>query len=185
MRLNQIKNLLEDSGNKNTKYTIAIDMDGVIADFSAGAYEVLGKSKDQVSTSQFWKEISRHDKHVSPFFENLPVMNDAHELMNFVTSNFERYYILTASGYTPKNVDEQKRRWVAKVFSPVLKVNVVKKSADKAQFANPNTVLIDDRRKAVDPFLAAGGKAILHTDAKSTIEQLKKLLGEGEDNLPS
>jgi 5'(3')-deoxyribonucleotidase len=180
MKLIEIKNIFENDSDKNTMYTIAIDIDGVVADFDSGAYKVLGKNKDEVSTSQFWKEISRYDKNVEPFFENLPVMSDAHELMQFITSNFQNYFMLTASGYTPKNVADQKRRWVAKVFSPLLNVVIVRKSSDKAQYADPNTILIDDRKKATEPFKAAGGKTILHTDAKSTIEQLKKYLKENE-----
>lgn len=176
MKLIEIKNIFENDGAKNNKYTIAIDMDGVVADFSAGAYKVLGKDKDEVSTSQFWKQISRYDKQVQPFFENLPAMSDAHELMHFITSNFQNYFMLTAAGYTPKNVAEQKKNWIAKVFSPLLKVIIVRKSAEKAQYADSNTILIDDRKKATEPFEAAGGKTILHTDAKSTIEQLKKYL---------
>lgn len=176
MKLHEIKNILEYDDTKNSAYTIAVDMDGVLADFDAGAFEVLGKNKDEVPTNEFWKSISRYDKKVQPFFENLPAMKDAHELMHFVTSNFQNYFILTASGYTPKNVDEQKRRWIAKVFSPVIKVVTVRKSSDKAQYANSNTVLIDDRRKALDPFMAAGGKGILHTSAKSSIQELQKYL---------
>lgn len=179
MKLFDIKNIFE-SEDKNSKYTVAIDMDGVVADFEAGVHDVFGKSIDQMETRDLWKGIARYDKHEEPFFENLPAMKDAHQLMNFITSNFNNYFILTASGYTPKNVEEQKRKWIAKVFSPMLGVEVVRKSADKAQFATPNTILIDDRKKSTEPFKAAGGKAILHKNAQATIEQLEQYLNEEE-----
>ena len=38
-----------------------------------------------------------------------------------------------------------------------------------------NNVLIDDRPKNIEAWEAAGGIGIIHTSAKNTIEQLKKL----------
>lgn len=177
MRLSDIVNLLENGKEgRNSKYAVAIDMDGVLADFDSGSRTALGKDKDSIPTRDFWKGITHYDKNVEPFFENLPVMKDAFELMHFITSNFERYFVLTASGFTPKNVEEQKRNWAKKVFSPHLKVITVRKSAEKAQYADPNTILIDDRRKAIDPWVAAGGIGILHVRADNTIAQLKSYL---------
>lgn len=183
MKLNDIKHtndltyLLEyGKEGRNSKYTVAIDMDGVLADFNAGSIKALGKRKDDIPTGDFWKRITHYDKDVEPFFENLPAMKDAFELMRFITSNFENYFVLTATGFTPKNVDEQKRNWAKKVFSPHLKVVTVRKSADKAQYANPTTILIDDRRKSIDPFIAAGGIGILHVNADNTIAQLQSYL---------
>ena len=179
MRLNDIINLLENGKQgRNAKYTVAIDMDGVLADFDAGSRTALGKDKDSIPTRDFWKGITRYDKDVQPFFENLPVMQDAFELMHFITSNFENYFVLTASGFTPKNVEEQKRNWAKKVFSPHLRVVTVRKSSDKAQYADPNTILVDDRRKSIDPWIAAGGIGILHVTADNTIAQLKSYLDD-------
>lgn len=169
----KLKTLLE---NKNSIYTVAIDMDGVLADFSLGASQALGVDKDSISTREFWKRITHYDKDVEPFFENLPAMNDAFTLMRFITDNFDNYFVLTASGYTPKNVDEQKRNWAKKVFSPLLKVVTVKKSVDKARYADPKAILIDDRNKSIEPWTAAGGIGILHTSAADTISQLQKIV---------
>ena len=174
--VNEIKQLIENAPDgANSEYTIAIDMDGVLADFDSGSRHALGDDKDNIPTREFWKRVTHYDKDVEPFFENLPAMEDAFTLMRYITDNFENYFVLTASGFTPKNVDEQKRNWAKKVFSPILKVVTVKKAADKAQYATPNTILIDDRNKSLDPWIAAGGIGILHTSAQNTIEQLKKI----------
>jgi len=169
----KLKTLLE---SKNSEYTIAIDMDGVLADFDLGSRQALGDDKDTISTKEFWKRVNNYNKNVAPFFENLPAMKDAFTLMRFITNNFDNYFVLTASGYTPKNVEEQKRNWVRKVFSPLLKVVIVKKSADKAQYAGPDSILIDDRNKSIDPWKKAGGIGILYTSATDTITQLKKII---------
>ena len=174
--INEIAKLIENAPDgANSEYTIAIDMDGVLADFDRGSRDAIGEDKDTISTREFWKRVTHYDKDVEPFFENLPAMEDAFTLMRYITDNFQNYFVLTASGTTPKNVAEQKRNWAKKVFSPLLKVNIVKGSADKAQYATPKTILIDDRRKAIDPWSAAGGIGILHTSAQNTIEQLKKI----------
>jgi len=179
LTLESIQKLLENAPDGvNANYTIAIDMDGVLADFDAGSRKALGKNKDTMPTRDFWKGITHYDKDVEPFFENLPAMKDAFKLMHFITSNFKEYFVLTASGFTPKNVEEQKRNWAKNVFSPHLKVVTVKKSADKAQYANPNTILVDDRRKSIDPWIAAGGIGILHNDAENTIAQLNSYLNK-------
>ena len=45
----------------------------------------------------------------------------------------------------------------------------------KKDYANENSILIDDRSKNIDQWRAAGGIGILHINAASTIEKLKEL----------
>ena len=160
-----------------SNYTIAIDADGVICDFSKRVKEITGETPENArNKGKIWVSISDYDKNVQPFFETLEKMPDADTLMNFVKSNFYNYFILTACGFTPRDAADQKKRWFAKNYGKDLIVKVVTKSPDKAQYANEHTILIDDRSKSIDPWVAAGGIGILHTDANSTIEQLKKYL---------
>jgi len=168
--------LTEIRGQGVSRYKVSIDMDGVLADFEAKVEEVFGQPIDSVPKKDLWSGITRYDKKVEPFFENLPVMNDAQELVRFVDKNFYEWNILTASGTTPKNVDEQKRKWVAKVISPKVDVIVVRKSAEKANYVADNTILVDDRMKAIGPWREAGGIGILHTSAKNSIMELKRFL---------
>lgn len=169
-------NLFGIRGLGTSDYEVAVDMDGVIAGFEEKVREIFGKPMADIPTRQLWSGISRYDKEVEPFFETLPMMSDAKELINFVDQNFRKWYILTASGYIPKNVDEQKRRWVAKAISPRVDVVVVRKSPEKANYAHPKAILVDDRRKSIDPWIAAGGIGVLHTSAADSIAQLKKIM---------
>lgn len=170
MILNEIKGL------GTSKYVVSLDMDGVLADFDAKVKEIFGKSPSQIPSRELWVGISRFDKEVEPFFENLPMMGDAKKLINFVDQNFVEWNILTASGYTPKNVAEQKKKWAGKVISPKVDVIVVKKSDEKANYASSNTILVDDRMKSIGPWRKAGGIGILHTSADETIKELEQFI---------
>jgi len=83
--------------------------------------------------------------------------------------------ILTAAGNPEYNADQQKHRWVAEHFGSDVVVHVVRRSADKAQFATPGAILIDDKRKSIDPWEAAGGIGVHHVSAANSIAQLKQL----------
>lgn len=157
-------------------YSVAIDSDGVIADFNSKVVEILeGKQMHEVPKGLLWKEIGRYDRKVEPFFESLGFMDNAHDLVEFAINNFDDVFVLTASGYVPRNAPQQKINWYAKHF-PQLRVVVVDKSGDKAAYATPTTILVDDRAKSIDPWVGAGGIGILHTSVESTIEQLRQYI---------
>ena len=52
---------------------------------------------------------------------------------------------------------------------------VLAQAAKKQNYANPNSILIDDRESNIDQWVKAGGIGILHTDTTSTINKLKEL----------
>jgi hypothetical protein len=58
--------------------------------------------------------------------------------------------------------------------------NLVRRRKDKANYAKSDTILIDDKPVTIDEFNKAGGIGILHTDAISTINKLKEILGVKE-----
>lgn len=154
-------------------YELYIDSDGVIADFDSKSVEILGgKQIHEVPKGTLWAKINQYDKEVEPFFESLDLMPGAKRLIDFALGNFDTVKILTATGFTPANGGEQKIRWYARHF-PGLEVIVVKKSPDKAQYAHPRAILVDDRSKSIDPWLSAGGIGILHTSVGNTIATLK------------
>lgn len=159
----------------NTFYDLAIDSDGVLADFSKRVDAILGESRSEVPKGVMWKEIERYNRKVEPFFESLDLMDGARDLVEFAQSNFSRVFVLTATGYTPTNGAEQKIRWYERHF-PGLEVIVVSKSPDKAAYATPSTILVDDRLHSIDPWTAAGGIGLLHTSVEDTIERLRAYL---------
>lgn len=164
----------------NEIWTVAVDLDGVLAGFEQKVEEINGMPFSQIPRGRLWKSIERYDKEEMPFFGSLNKMADADMLFNFVKKNFANFFILTATGHVPRNAAEQKRTWVAKHYGRDVVVKTVTSSSQKAAYANARTILIDDREKSTLPWEAAGGIAILHRNAADTIEQLKKIVAGGK-----
>ena len=164
---------------RNTTFFIWIDSDGVLADFDEKIREITGKECHELPKGTLWQHVDRYNQ-TNPFFESLAKMPGADRLVQFVRANFEHHGVLTACGNTPKDAREQKIIWYHRMW-PGLRCEVVLKSPDKAaNFAAPNAVLIDDRAKSIDPWVAAGGIGILHTSVDDTIRQLQELLSRVE-----
>lgn len=164
----------------NEHLTVALDSDGVVCDFEGLVCKHLkidhvGQVK---SRGQLWWAVDDYNRNVAPFFESLPKMPDADRLVVFVRTNFVNHFILTACGYTPKDGAGQKKRWFAREYGHDLHVKVVTGSGDKAAFATPTTILIDDRAKSIDPWVAAGGIGILHKRVDTTIARLLEIIEE-------
>jgi len=72
-------------------------------------------------------------------------------------------------------VTEQKKIWLKKQ-GLAYKPNIVPGRKHKAEYATPETILIDDTEDVISSFNKAGGIGILHTDVNITIERLETLL---------
>lgn len=162
------------------KGKIYVDMDGVIADFVAGVTKLLDDPYDEKLyktdskyRSKMWKAVTKFSKEGGKLWLDLPMMADAKKLWSYV----EKYNpeILSATGRPDYEAETQKRAWIKKHIGANVKVNLVRQSKQKAEYAQSGDVLIDDQPKSIDPWKAAGGKGILHTSADQTIAELKKL----------
>lgn len=151
-------------------------MDGVLADFDAGAQRQLGtdntyKFEFVHGTKAFWDGLNK-----SPyFFADLPPMRDMEVLLDAVSNT--RVGVLTALPHSEAaSVETQKREWVREhvefyLNGPVPVVCCLTK--DKPDYCTPGSVLIDDRAINRDMWTLKGGRFIVHTDARSSIYQLK------------
>jgi hypothetical protein len=169
-------------------YTIYCDMDGVLCDFDKGYEDITGKSTDEANAegkSYFWKlfreSVGNNEK---DFWANLPWQPGGQELWNYIKQYNPNILSSPAIDFSLPQ-DQQlnpdynqaiqgKKEWIAKNLSGVneeIFVPAVKKST----FATSKHILIDDMRKNIDAWKAAGGKAILHTSTANTIQQLQKL----------
>lgn len=155
------------------------DLDGVLVDFDKMAVKVAGVDPIETQANpklrnQFWKLITRYVKDGNKFFEAMDPTADASELWNYIV----KYHptILSATGHVP-NAGVEKRNWVRKHLGneTANRAIFVRTAVDKAQYAAPNHILIDDRTKAINPWVAAGGIGILHKSAANTIAQLKEM----------
>ncbi len=160
----------------NEQWSVAIDLDGTLAAFQEKVEEINNLEFHKIPKGKMWQSISHYDKTVEPFFESLELLPDAMQLFNFVKNNFINYYILTACGNTPRNAAEQKRNWCKKHFGNIV-VKTVQSSEQKAQYATPNSILIDDRNQSIAPWVAAGGIGVLHTSASDSIAKIKQIIG--------
>jgi len=177
------ENIEDPENTKNIEepknYILFIDLDGVLADFNAGVRRLVPdftEDKFRASSkerSKMWKAVDLYSKDGGKLWGELDPMPDAHQLWNYVKKYNPE--ILTATGNPKYGAGEQKLEWFPKTFGAGTKVNIVRKSAEKAEFAAPNHILIDDSPKSIDPWVAAGGIGILHTSAANTIAELKKL----------
>lgn len=147
-----------------------LDCDGVLADFDSG-FESKFRMKsqryeDKFGTKAFWTAI----KEDLNFFGTLPLMSDAMELFNEV--KHLRPIILTGCPFG-EWAEHQKFKWRDKYFSGIPMITCLSK--DKRLYCEPEDILIDDTVKYKSLWEDAGGLFILHTSAKESIKQLRKL----------
>jgi hypothetical protein len=160
---------------------INIDLDGVMVDFRKKALEVAGIVPEHDPNNKqlrrdFWKHIEMHVRSGKPFFGAMDPMEDAFVLWGYLLASGKPLVINSATGHI-RGASEEKRYWVRKHLGhdAANAARFVRDAVMKSQYAHHTKVLIDDRRKAIDPWVAAGGIGILHTSAVETIEQLKLL----------
>lgn len=187
MSMTQGSGAMTNKQEPEMQYTIFCDLDGVLADFKKAitkvakdvndpsfVYDEEKYSKDSKYRNQMWKDVKTYQqKYGYVLWRELDTMPDAYVLWDYIKPYHPQ--ILTATGQSQYKAVEQKRGWVTEHFGSNIRVNVVETAKDKHQYAGPNRILIDDQRRATDPWIAAGGIGIVHTSAASTIQKLKEL----------
>lgn len=155
-------------------------MDGVIANFEKRYIELFreypASSRDRKEFSKNWTKFIE-DKN----FETLDFWPGGQELIKYLIHHFNHddVEILTSSGGKKYHdeVAEQKKIWIKKKNLPsAWKVNVVAGRSLKAEFATPDSILIDDTLDVIDAFNKAGGIGIHHKDVGNTMLLLDILL---------
>jgi len=144
--------------------TLYLDMDGVLADFNK-AYTQYDPHKED--RKKFRSAVMEYK-----IFEDLDFMPDTQELLNHVSKlrgvNIE---ILTSMGthdpFQGESAKQQKLFWLNKHNIPY-KANFVRSKEEKAKYATPTSILIDDSSGCIGPFIRAGGHGILHSHSSET-----------------
>jgi hypothetical protein len=148
-----------------------IDMDGVLSDFDTTYREIR---TDLPDNDRFKSAVLDHQ-----IFLHLKPMPDAKELMNYVQC-LKNIHIEILTSVGTFDIERghaakvQKAAWLDKynLFYPI---NFVRCKPEKAQFASKDTILIDDSIGCIEPFNKKGGWGILHTTAKTSIEEIENV----------
>ena len=152
--------------------TLYLDMDGVLADFNK---EYTKYDPNKEDRKKFRSSVLDHR-----IFEKLDFMPDTQELLNHVSKlrgiNVE---ILTSMGthdpFQAQEAKHQKLKWLNDHNIPY-RANFVHSKQEKAQYATPTSILIDDSVGCISPFIEAGGHGILHVNAPESIRLLDSTL---------
>ena len=158
---------------------IYLDMDGVISDFEARYVELFGERPSDIQRRNkefynYWETFVMGNN-----FATLPRHKGSIELLHVLHTEFKDIpvEILSSSGGQKYHdeVAEQKRHWL-RVHGIEYNALIVPGGSKKAEYAkSPWDILIDDTERNIKKFKDAGGTGILHTDADSTIVELRKL----------
>ena len=151
------------------KYKIYCDMDGVLVDFDKGYEDLTGQNirNTFVSGNDFWEPISKAG---SKFWSELEWMKDGKQLWDYI-KKYNPPLLSAPSREESSRIGKQE--WVD---ANLPGVQLILRAAEKKkEFANPSSILIDDREKNIKEWEEAGGIGILHKSASDTIEKLKKL----------
>lgn len=136
------------------------DMDGIVADFVGGMckdFKVLNPylREDMLGVWDFTHLIPDYNVLGHEFWENLELMPDAHQIMNFLERHFKKIYFVTApsdnAGCIPGKI-----AWAKRHFKyPVIPLR------EKELLAKPGTFLLDDKDENVEKFRQARGHSFL------------------------
>jgi 5'(3')-deoxyribonucleotidase len=147
---------------------IHFDLDGVLADFRKAFVAITGQPPEAFSTDDMWSRVATSPQ----FFLHLDVTAEGNALLDIAKSLGE-IRILTAvpRKATYPSAEIEKRKWVARHLGEIHMV-VVQYARQKAEYARPGDVLIDDSPDNIRRWVRAGGTGILHIGFTNTVEVL-------------
>lgn len=156
---------------------VYVDLDGVLADFVSGFCQHFGVQPGEVDRAELKRLKQTFAQRC--FFATLPPFEGARTFMQQLAEMGLQPAILTAVSEFDSEVNaRQKAEWVAEHIGPY-PFHWCRKSHEKARFAAPGHILIDDRPKSIEPFVAAGGQGILHQDFPTSLMMLQRLIQKG------
>jgi hypothetical protein len=145
------------------------DLDGVLVNWVQGVRDLgpgpaagLGDNAPPEDKQIMYRAIAMAG---ADFWANLPWLPDGESLWNWI-SQFNPV-ILSSPGKF-RHAEEGKKMWIKKNIPGTTAFF----SEDKWEYAQPNTILIDDKPENVGAWESKRGIGILHTDAASTKEKL-------------
>lgn len=157
---------------------IAIDLDGVVVDFLRGACSagIFDPETGRMDEAKLMEADER-------FWADLPAIVEGLWLYSrlYAFSRRKDLTIYILSHAINEASKAGKREWIQKnLKTNPMEIVFVAKRKDKNEFADSQTLLIDDYQKNCDEFEAAGGHAVCfhRQDFNKTMEDLRAYLRE-------
>lgn len=161
---------------------IYFDMDGVLADFDRGVKELIGiePAPDQTKRDAAFDEaLWGGMKKITNFYDLLFPCEGAVGMFNTVYDKYQnRCEILTGIPKPKREIftaAEDKIKWVRRLLSKDVVVNTVYRAEKQQYCLGKEYVLVDDHPINCKEWAEAGGTAVLHKNAQSTLAELKRL----------
>lgn len=167
---------------------VYLDMDGVVCDWLLYANKVLEKNGYPHWRCESWKEFCDEQrdeirwsilKKQENFYADMPFMKEGKKLWRFLKP-YRPHILSSVEKRVEHTAKDEKLIWLEQNMgiNNLAEINLVEHFT-KHEFAineqgKPN-ILIDDYELNCTHFEEAGGIAILHTNAKDTIKELKKI----------
>lgn len=187
--------------------TVWLDLDGVLVDFIGGLHRALDIPYD-INHYPYkkgeWNMLTDikglddvpvtfeqcNDICTKSFWENLEWMHDGHDILRAVTYKFAPINIQILTTCMPNSETKSgKIEWLERHLPMYLdRAIILDAGVGKTSYAHSNALLIDDRDKNIDDFVAAGGQGLLvprpwnrvHFCADKTLEVVEKFLEDLE-----
>ena len=161
---------------------IYFDMDGVLADFDRGVWELCHFESTKQCGEQnpeqddlMWEKI----RAVDHFYDRLELMPGAREMFDRIYGKYgDRCEILTGIPKPKRGIvtaGEDKIAWMRRLLSPEIRVNIVLRAEKIRYCTGPETILIDDLDRTIREWREAGGTGILFTSAAEILKELDNL----------
>lgn len=150
---------------------VYLDMDGVLADFDQAVlnrgivnrHDFIHKPKSEWTAQERDVDVAVSRIMREPgFWEGIPVMKHAHNLVDILVELYQEVWILTArpNGDGLEWVAEEKKDWIRREFPSLFDDEFICcLRSEKAQYAKDN-MLIDDMENNCREWRKAGGVAI-------------------------
>jgi 5'(3')-deoxyribonucleotidase len=177
------------SSFNNGDRTVYVDLDGVLVDFNGGFKKIFRMSPEEFRTTYKTNEMPSVYSRGKDFWSNLGWIEGGKELWEYLINNFLDVKILSSSSAKSRTPDWQpvhnmvyygKVEWLQKNIPGLNQddIIIVPNKKEKANYAKPNNILIDDYTGNINDWIAAGGVGIFHSAPyyRNTIQQLQQFV---------
>jgi hypothetical protein len=162
--------IVREDSTESQRPHLFCDFDGVLVDFERGFHIQYGKRHHEVSEFMMWKTIRENMSH----WEQLPAMPGALQLWAYIA----RHEPTILTGCPSSGMAQAvagKTIWKDRELGQHVPIITCLSRYKPKYMKAPGDILIDDMEKNTTRWTEAGGVAILHTSAESTIAELKLL----------